>query len=472
MQHSIVHYKTVKEDSTSLRVDAEYFQIQPLVERLNKLDPQSLEQLSSWITQGPNPKFTDVGIPCLTGRNITNEEVTFEGADQIDKNEYYSLRKFQLITGDVLITLKGSGSTGKVALFRDNSKAIFSRNVGLIRLGTQKITPELLFALLASDLGQEIIDRGVTGGTGQLTLPTSYLKNVNVPTFGNSFVEKVTTLVTEVHQLADSSKSLYTQAEELLLSELGLADWQPTHERSFVKNYSDTQEAKRVDAEYFQPKYEEIIKAVKEYEGGWDELGNLVTTKKCIEPGSSAYQEGGIPFVRVSNLSKFEITTNNQQFISEELYKDLKAHQPKQNEILLSKDATPGIAYYLKNKPKKMIPSGGILRLKVKSTKILPEYLTLVLNSTVVQKQIEQDAGGSVINHWRPDQVKSTIIPILESNKQEQIKAFVEKSFEDRHLSKSLLEIAKHGVELAIEKDEHTAETWINSEIDSIGITL
>ena len=47
----------------------------------------------------------------------------------------------------------------------------------------------------------------------------------------------------------------------------------------FIKNFSETEEAERIDAEYFQPKYEEIIEAVKKYKGGFGELGELVKIK-------------------------------------------------------------------------------------------------------------------------------------------------------------------------------------------------
>ncbi|MBC8232582.1 restriction endonuclease subunit S [bacterium] len=235
---------------------------------------------------------------------------------------------------------------------------------------------------------------------------------------------------------------------------------------SFVKNFSDAKRSSRIDAEYFQPKYDEIVDAVKNYKGGWDTLGDLVKMKKCVEPGSDIYQESGIPFVRVSNLSKFEITDNNQQYISEKLYQELIEHQPEQNEILLSKDATPGIAYHLKDKPGRMICSGGILRLTVKNRRrISTEYLTLVLNSTIVQQQILRDAGGSIINHWRLDQIRNTVVPILSEESQREIQSNIELAFNQAKYSRHLLEIAKLGVEMAIEQDEKTAEEWINQNI-------
>ncbi len=218
--------------------------------------------------------------------------------------------------------------------------------------------------------------------------------------------------------------------------------------------------------------YDEIVNAISKSEE-YSCLGDIVSIKKCIEPGSSAYQDNGILFLRVSNLSKLGIKNGNQRYLSKGLYQTIKKHQPQKGEILLSKDATPGIAYYLKDEPEKMIPSGGILRLKVHDEhRLYPEYLTLVLNSTLVQKQIERNVGGSIINHWLVSQVKKTLIPILHETTQQKIAEMVNNSFYNRKLSKQLLEIAKRGVELAIENDESFAQEWINEELNKLNIEL
>ena len=257
----------------------------------------------------------------------------------------------------------------------------------------------------------------------------------------------------------------------MLLSELNLLNWKPHHQKSFIRNYSDTISTSRIDAEHFQPMYDEIIDKITS--NSFSNLDKTVAIKKCIEPGSNAYQDNGITFLRVSNLSKFGFKDGNQQYINDSLYAQLIKHQPKKGEILLTKDASPGVAYYLKNEPEKMIPSGGILRLKVKDESLLlPEYLTLVLNSIIVQKQIEHDIGGSVINHWLVAQAKNTLIPILSMEKQRNISNLISDSFNKREISKKLLEIAKRGVEIAIEQDEDTAENWINSELEKLGIKL
>lgn len=45
-------------------------------------------------------------------------------------------------------------------------------------------------------------------------------------------------------------------------------------------------------------------------------------------------------------------------------------------------------------------------------------------------------------------------------------------SFNKRETSKKLLEVAKNGVEIAIEQDESTAEKWINSEVEKLELDI
>lgn len=69
-----------------------------------------------------------------------------------------------------------------------------------------------------------------------------------------------------------------------------------------------------------------------------------------------------------------------------------------------------------------------------------------------------------MILHWRPDQAKGTVIPILAEDKQIEIRQRVAEAFALRRQSKHLLESAKRAVELAIEQDEETAMDWLESQ--------
>ena len=116
---------------------------------------------------------------------------------------------------------------------------------------------------------------------------------------------------------------------------------------------------------------------------------------------------------------------------------------------MLTKDASPGVAYVLDTAVEGII-SSGILRLKLKE-EVNPDYLALCINSVVGQMQVERDAGGSVIAHWKPEQVKSLIVPILPKATQEKIAELVRESHKARAKAKELLEEAKRKVEELIE---------------------
>lgn len=222
-----------------------------------------------------------------------------------------------------------------------------------------------------------------------------------------------------------------------------------TLQNSFVKTG-------RLDAEYYQPKYERLIQKVKNHT--CEKLKNIVDIKKSIEPGSVAYATEGMPFIRVSDYSKFGLSSPDK-YLSETYYREnqktLDRLNPKKDTILFSKDGSVGIAYQL-TEDLQGITSGAILHLQVKDKKqILPEYLTLVLNSLVVQMQADRDVGGSIIQHWRVNEIEEVIIPIVNKDIQQKIALLVQESFTLKQESEKLLQQAKQMVEAEIEKGIH-----------------
>jgi restriction endonuclease S subunit len=478
MQYAVVNYSKLRKHP-EFRLDAECYKPYHLeLERaIENRDYDLIQELAtSVINFGAyslcnHIEFIEHGKPFLVTENIKNNVIDTSRLHYISDAVHLILHKSHCQKGQVLLTMAGA-YLGQAAVFNETFECSSNQAIAKITLKRDSLNSYFLATFLNCKFGQSQIERFRTG-TGQPNLNLGLIKLLQVVRLTKKFQNEIENAVLLGLKSRKESESKYRESQTILLSELGLSNWQPKHMLAFVKNYSDTDKAERIDAEYFQPKYDEIVKAIKNYPGGWDTLGNIASLKKCVEVGSEAYMdEGNIPFVRVSNLSPFEIT--EEKYISDELYAELSQHQPKQGEILFSKDATPGIAYHINEKPKKMIASGGILRLEVKNKQINEDYLTLVLNSIIVQEQINRDVGGSVILHWRPDQVKQALIPILDDKKQEQIRQKITESFNLRKQSKHLLECAKRAVEIAIEQDEDEAVKWLREqtkEADTKGST-
>ncbi len=456
------------------RLDSQFFKPE-FVDSYNKVISRKYSFLSeiAHITDGNHLKIAEEfdvaeGVRYLRGQDLDADMMLNDrNIVYIPESVYDTLKRSHIYKNDVLVTIVGA-NTGLVGfVYSPPEKLVANCKLGIARAYKDKVQPGYLYAFLTCKYGQHQILRSIRGG-GQTGLILPDMRQLVITRLSDGFENAVTNIVLTGHDKIIESKKTFSNAQAFLLSELGLSNWHPKHRLSFVKNYSEIIKTDRIDAEYFQPKYDEIVKAIKSYPSGWDTLGNIASITKCLEVGSEAYMdEGDIPFVRISNLSPFEIT--EEKYISNELYVQLSQYQPKQGEILFSKDGTPGIAYHLNEKPKKMIPSGGILRLKLKNKQINEDYLTLALNSMIVQEQINRDVGGSIILHWRPEQVKQTLIPLLDDEKQRDIQQKITESFGLRKQSKHLLECAKRAVEIAIEQNENAAIKWLQEQTKEAG---
>jgi restriction endonuclease S subunit len=351
------------------------------------------------------------------------------------------------------IVVSTVGTIGNCAVVTPSDlPANSDRHVGIIRLKNKQFLPNYISTFLISKYGRFQTFRESTGNV-QLNLFIYKLKSLKIANLPADFQQKIEETVISAHSKREQSQTLYLQAEELLLEAIGLKDFQPAREGVNIKTLSESfGKTGRLDAEYYQPKYEEIIEMVKKQ--NFDLLGNLVEIKKSIEPGSDVYSDEGLPFIRVSDYNKFGLSTPDK-YLSDRYFKEneqqLTALFPKKETILFSKDGSVGTAYLVKE-DLRAVTSGALLHLTVKDrATILPEYLTLVLNCEAVRQQAERDAGGSIILHWRISEIEKVVIPIADFEIQQQITALIAESFALRKASDRLFNEAKEMVERAIE---------------------
>lgn len=380
-------------------------------------------------------------------QNLDNED--FENNIRyVNKDSFNFLKKSALSGGELLISKTGEYLGRAYLMPKLLEKTTLADNIFLIHLKNKSLK-EFIITFINSSIGRKLLLRRLQG-TGQPTIIKESLRDYLIPIPTEEFNQIIKVSYSEYKKELENSKLFYQQAENLLLEELGLKNFESEGGLFSIINLSEVKSANRIDAEYFQEKYERLIKKIKQ--NNVQKLGDIVSIKKGIEVGAEEYQEDGKIFIRVSSMTKFGIVENDQKYLSDKLYERLKdGFEPKKEEILLTKDATPGIAYVLKENIQGII-SGGTLRLKLKNTGVESEYLAFCLNSIIGQMQAERDAGGSVIAHWKPEQIKNILIPILPKPTQQKIADLIQKSHNARKKAKELLEEAKHRVEEIIEK--------------------
>ena len=448
------------------RIDAEFYKkeniaVDAVLSSWNKRSIADCFHVSDGNHMSISDSFCEDGVPYYRGQDIYNLFIENASPLMIDRATFEKpqMRRSHLKKGDILMSIVGA-IVGNSAMVTSENPATCSCKLSIMRSKDNGISPELLLVYIKTRYGQVQIQK-FKRGAAQTGLLLEDFDQLFIPVFGRVFQEKICQLVDQINKHTQDAVAAYEKAQNYLNSEIGVDTDLPQQiatEKTLSNSFGATG---RLDAEYYQPKYDFLFQALGKVPckplGG--ECG-LVYLKKSIEPGSEAYQESGIPFVRVSDISKYEITPP-EIFLSHDIVEDVEALFPKKDTILFSKDGSVGIAYKLEH-DKDIVTSGALLHLTVRNTsEVLPDYLTLVLNSTVVQMQAERDSNGAIIQHWKPSEIENVIVPVLDLDKQKELSEMIQKSFALRHQSKQLLEYAKQTVEMAIEQGEDAALAWL-----------
>lgn len=455
-------------DAIKKRLDSEYYQRHyiALVKKINAIGQDTLASLKAdldcsafypSITEYYNFEFK--GVPFLRVNEIQNgiisisSNTAFLPQEVLDNNPSTIALAYPF---DIVIA-KGGNTLAKLGLVTDEYPYYaLSRDLILLRTHKLIVNKYFLWVFLHSKYGQDLLWR-TASQTGQphLTLPS--ILEIGIPKYSQTFQNKFEFLYLESVKLKNQSNQRLKESELMLLEKLGLKKWKSNIENISIRKLSNSFSISgRLDAEYYQPKYYEILEVISKVKH--KSLGSIVNFKKSIEPGSDAYQMDGIPFIRVSDISKFGLS-EPEIHLESGIYNDDNL-KPKKDTILLSKDGSVGIAYKVEN-DLEVITSSALLHLSITDKEVLPDYLTLVLNSKLTQLQAERDAGGSIIQHWRVDEIKQVLIPILPIVIQKELVKQVQNSFKLRRESNKLIVLAKEAVEIAIENDENVAMKFI-----------
>ena len=301
--------------------------------------------------------------------------------------------------------------------------------------------------------------------------------SIKLPVLNFEFQKKLKTLVNQSHFLLENSQYIYQQAEDLLLSELGLKDWQPTEETVAVKSFAESfLSSGRLDAEYYQPKYDDLESHFKKFK--MLKIRQIikypVSSGSTPKAGGDDYidAENGIPFIRAVDLKDGRVDTSNFIYLKKHIHEGtLKKSQVKKNDILLSIAGTVGrCAIFEHDFEANINQAVSILRFDEQEIKRL--YLIVFFNSEIGKIYVTKFARQGVQTNLNLNEVSELLIPILDMCFQEQISTKILQSFELKEKSKQLLGIAKTAVEKAIETDEITATDWINQQLQILNIDI
>jgi len=454
----------LSEANKNERLDSQFFYPE-YMDTFNKVINRKYSSIIdiSHVTDGNHLKIAEDfdisnGVRYLRGQDLCSGMMLNDrNIVYIPENYFNSLKRSHIYKDDILVTIVGA-NTGLIGLvYEETKKLVASCKLGIIRAKKEKILSGYLYSFLISKYGQHQILRSIRGG-GQTGLILPDMRKIKISRHSIEFEKRLNELVLYGHSMITESKKIYVKAQDILLSELGLTNWKPTHQLSFFRNFSEAEEAERLDAEYYQPKYEEIENCIKRYSRGFSFVREEFRQNKSsfIVDKNKLYEYVEIGSVNVSNG---EITPD--ALAGEELPANAKIIL-KKDDVIISKVRTyRGAITIVEHNG--YIGSGAFTVLR-EYGRINKETLLAFLHSKPILALTLKPNTGTSYPVITDEDIMNMPVPLIPSDIQEEIKKKITESFALRRQSKHLLECAKRAVEIAIEQDEQAAIDWLEKE--------
>lgn len=101
-----------------------------------------------------------------------------------------------------------------------------------------------------------------------------------------------------------------------------------------------------------------------------------------------------------------------------------------------------------------------------------PETFLVFAKSIAGQLLLKQGCRGTILTAINKHDFDAIPLPLIDQSVQDKIKSLISEMYESKNKSNRLLDIAKQGVEKAIEDNEAIAEQWMKQELNALGIEL
>lgn len=436
------------------RIDAEYYQpyFLDIAKKIRShKSVLSIGRISDSVVNGVEIRtYCEKGIPYLRVGDIRSLFIDVDNAVHIDQKLASQVTKdVELQQGDLLIAR--SGSIGQFTITTpDLEGTVISSHLMRVRL-KKEFNPYYVVAFLNSKFGvAQLLRRNNGAVVPEINQPA--LRTIEIVLLDKKIQKDIENNIRLAYSKKQEVKKLYAEAESLLLKELGINNLDLSHRLSYTTTISAIRDANRFDAEYFQPKYLNVLKAVKKSGFRVEQLSRLIYP---IKNGFDyrGYSEDGHPYIRVGDIKKDVVDWENAARVNispDEMTKDVRL---KADDVLFTRKGTYGHAGVVTAESKDAIISSEIMLLRLrKDSGVLPRYLSLLLNSDLGYYQVDRESHGAQNYSITQEALGRLKIIIPPEKIQHKIVIKVEESLQARSDAKKLLSNAKQRIEELIEK--------------------
>lgn len=245
------------------RFSAEYWRPEYLEPLCKSLPWQPLGNVLKGVQYGISREMNaeDVGVPCF---RMNEMDTVFLSRPQksmvVTEDEH---RQFMLRKGDVLFNRTNSLKlVGRTGYCDQDTEAVFASYLMRLLPDESYLLPEFLAVYLNTSVGIGQVKRRAMESINQANVSGSEVKLVPIPLFDMEFQKRLAAFVHSASEQRYAAESAYAEAAALLESALGLDELDLTPQLFYERRYSEVEGAGRFDAEYFNPRTQNIIEAL------------------------------------------------------------------------------------------------------------------------------------------------------------------------------------------------------------------
>ena len=454
MMYSVVSFADIK-TSPGIRMDAEYWRSvfiknSRLVPTTNKIKHFISKNVSNIKSSPINKNFDYLEISKISLENPMYETIKVQKGEEPDR-AHYILRENDVVVSTVR-------PNRNAVAFIDRNNIIGSSGLSVLR-SNGEIEPEYFFVFCKTDY---FINCLIRANKATMYPAVSNEDILNLPMFipSKKFRKIITQNIKKAFFYIAKAKDIFVQTENMFLSELDLVSWKPQHKLTFIKDLYNIKQTQRMDAEYFQPKYEKLIHNIKHYKEGWDTLGNLISLK---DDNFKPKENHLYKYIELSHISSTGEIIKHINSKGQNLPSRAKRKISKGDIIISSVEGSLSQVALIDQEYDNGLCSTGFY--VINSKKLNSETVFLIMKSIIGQLQLKKGCSGIILSAINTDQFQKIILPKISISIQKQIKNNISQVVNLRKQAKHLLKHSVLAVETAIKKNEKTAISWLANHV-------
>lgn len=368
---------------------------------------------------GATPKakgkaYTDAanGIPFLRIQNITEEGIQLKDVKYIKKEIHNAyLKRSRLRPKDLLFTITGRIGTVTVVP-EDLGEANINQHSVRIHLD-DSVNEMYISTLFNTNFGKKLTLRRISGGT-RIALDYQAIKSIHIPLPPRGIQDKIANMMEEAYRIKKEkekkAEGLLNSIDDYILTALEITLPELKDEQFYTITFADIKGG-RFDPAYYQLKYYAFKESLERGKYPLHRLGKFITSIHYGASVKNIYTEEGIPLLRILNLRRNELNLPEVVKLPFDKKEEIGNAYVEEGDFLISRSRTIGVTAIVSKEAAGFAYGSFMIKFRIGGNKGEPFYLSLIMNSKIVQLQIERMKIGAIQHNITIPSIKSLLIP-------------------------------------------------------------